>query len=116
MADTCKGARGAASCRRKQAGNNNGGRKEGGFGIGRQNPSFFTWRGILQRDFFLLLLFPAMSTYQSLIVTKQRRTCEMMMMTMVSFFWGMASSDGVFSFSRAASMQQEGDAGIWFSA
>jgi hypothetical protein len=70
-------------------------------------------RGILQRDFFLLLLFPAMSTYQSLIVTKQRRTCEMMM---VSFFWGMASSDGVFSFSRAASMQQEGDAGIWFSA
>lgn len=59
-------------------------------------------RGILQRDFFLLLLFPAMSTYQSLIVTKQRRTCEMMMtMTMVSFFWGMASSNGVFFFSRA---------------
>ncbi len=73
-------------------------------------------RGILQRDFFLLLLFPAMSTYQSLIVTKQRRTCEMMMMTMVSFFWGMASSVGVFSFSRAVSMQQEGDPGIWFSA
>jgi len=73
-------------------------------------------RGILQRDFFLLLLFPAMSTYQSLIVTKQRRTCEMMMMTMVSFFWGMASSDGVFIFSRAVSMHQEGDAGIWVSA
>ncbi len=55
-------------------------------------------RRILQRDFFLLLLFPAMSTYQSLIVTKQRRTCEMMMMTMVSFFSGMAYSDGDFFF------------------
>jgi hypothetical protein len=36
----------------------------------------------------------------------------MMMMTMVSFFWGIASSDGVFYFSRAVSMQQEGDAAI----
>jgi hypothetical protein len=42
-ADTCKGARAAASGRRKQAGNNIGVRKEGGLGIGGQNPTFFTW-------------------------------------------------------------------------